>query len=312
MSDRAAPPAGFTARPATLADATPVAAVIAADQSRHLGTAEITAAHVEADWGGADLEEHSVVVEDPSGRVVAAGDAVPSRAELLMAYGYVHPEFAGRGLGGFLIEFFEERARRLAVDARPVRVRHYLPEANTASRGLVEERGYRFARAILVMERRLDGPPPAPNWPAGVTVRSYRGEPDEPATYEAFELGSSGMWGRPGNDFDRWAPRAASYDPALFQLAEADGAIVGISISELPGAGKSGHVESLRVVPDWRRRGLGAALLAGAFVDLYARGARTVTLSVDADSPSGAPRLYLGAGMEVTQRYLAFEREIAP
>lgn len=309
--DAPAPPAGFTTRPARPSDAAAVAEVIAADQAHHLGRAETTAAHVEADWGGADLDEHSVLVEDADGRVVAAGDAVPSRAELLMAYGYVHPEFLGRGLGTFLVGFFEERARRLGAPAgAPARVRHYLPEANTSARSLLEARGYGVVRAILRMERELDAPPPAPRRPPGVTVRAYRGAADEPAAYEAFELGSSGMWGRPGNDFEQWAPRAASYDPTLFKLAEADGEIVGIAISEAPAGGsdRSGHLESLRVVPEWRRRGLGAALIADAFVDLYARGARSVALTVDSDSPSGAPDLYLAAGMRVTRRYLVLER----
>jgi len=316
----APPPAGFVARPARPSDAAAVARVIAADEERHRGRATTTAEQVTADWAGADLEQDSVVVEDAQGRVVAVGDAVPNRAELLLAYGYVDPTRSGEGLGAYLVGFFEARARRLAAgagapapDAPPVRVRHYLPEANAGARRLLEGRGYAFVRAVLGMERELEGPLPAPAWPAGVSVRDYRGGADEPAVYEAFELGSSGMWGRPGNDFEQWAPRAASYDPTLFQLAEADGAIVGLSIAAAPTGDdpdRRGHVLSLRVVPAWCRRGLGAALLEKALADLRARGARSAWLSVDAESPSGAPRLYLAAGMRVTQRYLVFEKAV--
>lgn len=210
----APPPAGFVARPARPSDAAAVARVIAADEERHRGRATTTAEQVTADWAGADLEQDSVVVEDAQGRVVAVGDAVPNRAELLLAYGYVDPTRSGEGLGAYLVGFFEARARRLAAgagapapDAPPVRVRHYLPEANAGARRLLEGRGYAFVRAVLGMERELEGPLPAPAWPAGVSVRDYRGGADEPAVYEAFELGSSGMWGRPGNDFEQWAPR---------------------------------------------------------------------------------------------------------
>ncbi|MFA5594623.1 MAG: GNAT family N-acetyltransferase [Trueperaceae bacterium] len=306
-------PPGYSARPATLADAAAVAAVIAADQAQHMGKGETTAAHVLADWGGADLAEESLVIEDPAGRVVAAADFVLSRAELVLAYGYVHPEFTGRGIGTCLISFFEGKAARLS--ATPARVRHYLPERNGPAAALLTTNGYQLVRAVLRMERELAEPPPAPAWPADVSVRAYRGEVDEPTVYEAFELGSTGMWGRPGNDLKQWTARAFTYDPTLFRIAQSSGSIVGLAISEVPAPddpAANGHVQSLRVVPEWRRRGLGGALLADALWLLHGRGARSVHLTVDSESPSGAPRLYLAAGMRVTARYLVYERQPAP
>ena len=53
-----------------------------------------------------------------------------------------------------------------------------------------------------------------------------------------------------------------------------------------------------------------APLFVACVADLRARGARSAWLSVDAESPSGAPRLYLAAGMRVTQRYLVFEKAV--
>lgn len=193
-------------------------------------------------------------------------------------------------------------------------MRHYLPDTNTVARTLLEERGYQVVRAVHRMERELDGSLPQPNWPAGIAVRNYRGDADEPATYEAFELGSAGMWGRPGNDFDQWAPRVASYDKTLFKLAEAEGTIVGISISQAPTSGADDHrgqVQSLRVVPNWRRRGLGAALLAQALNDLRTRGARAMWLTVDSDSPTGAPALYQAAGLRTVRSFLVLERALS-
>lgn len=308
-------PSGFTARPAGLSDAAAVAAVVAADERRHLGKAETTAEAVTASWAGMDLEQFSVVVQDGSGRVVAAGDMVPSRAALLMVYGHVDPEFTRRGVGAFLADFFEAKAAGLPRQpGGAVTVRHYLPSTNLAARALLEGRGYKLVRAVRRMERALQGVLPEPAWPTGITVRDYRGASDEPATYEAFELGSTGMWGRPGNDFAQWAPRAASYDRTLFKLAEADGAIVGISISEAPAADAGdglGHVQSLRVVPAWRRRGLGAALLAQAFADLRLRGASGMWLTVDSGSPTGAPAFYRVAGLNAVRSYLVFEKQVA-
>ena len=62
--------------------------------------------------------------------------------------------------------------------------------------------------------------------------------------------------------------------------------------------------------PSWRQRGIGLALLQHAFGEFYRRGVRTVELSVDSESPTGAPRLYLRAGMEVTKSYLIYRKEL--
>jgi mycothiol synthase len=51
----------------------------------------------------------------------------------------------------------------------------------------------------------------------------------------------------------------------------------------------------------WRGRGLGEALLRHSFVEFHRRGRRAVALGVDADSLTGATRLYERAGMHVDQ-----------
>jgi mycothiol synthase len=52
----------------------------------------------------------------------------------------------------------------------------------------------------------------------------------------------------------------------------------------------------------WRRRGIALALLQHELGVLYARGIRAAMLSVDADSPTGATRLYERAGMREHRR----------
>lgn len=315
-------PAGFRSRPPTVEDAEAVAGVIAARQRVDLGKAETNADEVRGDWSGADLAQDALVVEDDHGSVVAAIDVVPSRHVLLLTYGYVAPAFEGRGLGSFLLAWAEARARRLGTDGGspdPVRVRHYVPEPNARARSLLERHDYAFVRAVLWMERDLDAEPRftpgGVTLPAGLSLRGYRGEADEPATYEAFEEGSQGMLDRPGNTFAQWSANVAGYDRDLFQLAvQADDRIVGVVISRRTagegGAPPRGTVSSLRVVPDWRRRGLGEALLRSAFDALHQRGVRHVGLSVDADSPTGAPALYTRAGMRVVRRYLVMEKRV--
>jgi len=119
------------------------------------------------------------------------------------------------------------------------------------------------------------------------------------------------MWGRPGNTFEQWSAHVGAQQPGAMRLAVAAGQIVGASIVWVaPGGEGSGVVESLRVVPDWRRRGLGAALLADALAAGYAAGMRRMSLTVDASSTTGAPELYARAGMRMTQSYLVLERAL--
>jgi hypothetical protein len=54
------------------------------------------------------------------------------------------------------------------------------------------------------------------------------------------------------------------------------------------------------------------ALLKHSFVELYRRGKTEVGLGVDADSLTGATRLYEKAGMFVARQYDLFVKELRP
>jgi len=53
------------------------------------------------------------------------------------------------------------------------------------------------------------------------------------------------------------------------------------------------------------------ALLQHAFSAFYSRGRTTIGLGVDAQSPTGATRLYQRAGMRVTEEYETYEKAFA-
>lgn len=303
-------PAGHVAGSPRHDDAAEVATLLAAYELAHEGAATTTAEGLVREWAGADLAADSVLVRGPDGRAVALLDTVPSRAQLLSAYAFVAPGVAeADAIAAYLAGWAEARASRLAAGA-PVTLRNYVPAGDATLAGLLAGRGYGLARTVYRMEAELAAPPPVPAWPAGVGVRDYRGAADEPAAYEAFELGSTGMWGRPGNTFEQWLGHVAGMAGEV-RLAEAAGEVVGVSIVRAAAdAGGAGLVRSLRVVPAWRRRGLGAALLAEAFRACFAAGRRRVALTVDGAATTGAPELYLRAGMRVTRRYLVLERSL--
>jgi ribosomal protein S18 acetylase RimI-like enzyme len=75
---------------------------------------------------------------------------------------------------------------------------------------------------------------------------------------------------------------------------------------------KIGWVGTLGVLRAWRRQGLGLALLKHSFADLQQRGKEKVGLGVDADSLTGATKLYEKAGMHVTRQFDSYEKELRP
>jgi ribosomal protein S18 acetylase RimI-like enzyme len=152
----------------------------------------------------------------------------------------------------------------------------------------------------------LEQPPPPPQWPAGIHVRAFNRGSDERAAFEAYEESSLDMWGRPPGVFDQWLAFTRQADPGLLHIATDGEAIAGVCATSLV-AGR-GHIGGLRVRRGWRRRGLGLALLRHAFGEFYRRGAREISLSVDAESPTQAPQLYFKAGMHVAHSYVVYEK----
>jgi len=71
-----------------------------------------------------------------------------------------------------------------------------------------------------------------------------------------------------------------------------------------------GYVASLAVLPSHRGCGLGRALLLHSFAEFYAMGKRGAALAVDADSLTGATRLYESVGMRPHTRYAMWEKEL--
>jgi mycothiol synthase len=67
----------------------------------------------------------------------------------------------------------------------------------------------------------------------------------------------------------------------------------------------------LGVRAPWRGRGLGRALLEHAFAAFAARGFAAVILGAEADSPTGADRLYERVGMRMTHRQARYEKPLS-
>ena len=220
------------------------------------------------------------------------------------------------GLGSYLVAWGErwtrERMPHAPENARVV-VQHYVNSANEAARRLLESLGYAPVRGVYVMETELHeapaasrtGPqasPCAPSSPTGTSVRLF----------EAVEDAFRDMWGRPRGTFERFVreTEVESFDPSLWFLAMDGDEIAGVTLCKTL-AGE-GWINVVGVRRPWRKRGLGLALLRHALAEYQRRSVHKVALSVDAESITGAPRLYGRAGMRVRESYVIHLKELRP
>jgi ribosomal protein S18 acetylase RimI-like enzyme len=109
--------------------------------------------------------------------------------------------------------------------------------------------------------------------------------------------------------YDAWAAAMLTplrFDPELYLLAEQDGRLVGVCLTEARDA--VGFVRQIAVGRADRGRGVAAALLIEAFRRHAAHGFTATVLGVDTTNTTGALRLYESAGMRVIEQLTRWER----
>jgi mycothiol synthase len=177
---------------------------------------------------------------------------------------------------------------------------------------LYETAGYRRARHSFRMRIDLEPDQPAPVWPDGFSVRTMR-DGEERRVYDAQMASFADTWMFAPDPYESWLHwmfEEPSFDRSLWFLAEQDGELAGIVLSRAPENEPGlGWVRILGVLPQYRHRGLGQALLRHTFAEFQNRGFEAVGLGVDADNPTGAVRVYERAGMHVERTYLIFESQ---
>jgi len=304
---------GYTTRAPTREDAEAVATLISACQIADTGETDMSVEELLDDWHPLDLDEEAVVVITPDRTIAAYADVLNRSFVTVSVYGYVHPDHRGVGIGAYLVAWGEhwtrDRMSQAPENARVV-AQNYINSANADGRRLLEASGYIPVRGIYVMETRLDGAPPQPRWPEGISVRTFVSDQDERAVFEAVEDAFRDTWGRPRSTFDRFVRMTVteSFDPSLWFLALEGDEIAGVTLCKTL-AGE-GWVDVVGVRRPWRNRGLGLPLLRHSLGEYQRRATRKVSLSVDAESITGAPRRYGRAGMRVRESFIIHLKEL--
>jgi mycothiol synthase len=279
------------------------------------------------EWRSEDFnrETDSQVVVSPDGRVAGYIDVWDINALHVRQFsmGHTHPDYPGRGIGRYLMQWSIERARQkaaLAPEGARVVLHQSINNNNRAAYDLLTTNGWSLARQSYRMQIEFDQPPEAPAIPAGIHIRPIVKEEARAAlqaNYEAF----ADHWGFVEEPFEEYYKRWYYYlendpntVPEFWFLAMDGEAVAGVALCN-PQTNEDpdlGWVWQLSVRRPWRKCGLGLALLRYSFNEFYRIGRKRAALGVDAESLTGATRLYEKAGMHVQRINNTYEYEIRP
>ena len=282
---------------------------------------------IDAEWlrrrwtsPGVDRDRDVAVVESPHGEVCGFLSVMSERPfASIFSLGVVAPAYHGLGIGAAIVSESERRARRFLAFAPPeaevvIHAGALTDEPRVGA--LLSSRGYREVRRFELWRIDFSAAPRSADLVEGITIRTMHPEHAE-RFFEAHREAFADHWGQgetPYAEFRHEFFDASDYDHRLWfggwdrdELAGYVGAR-----DESREDSERGYVSLLGVRRPYRRRGLGEALLRHAFAELHARGRKGVDLHADADSLTGATRLYSRVGMTAHPRFATWEKELRP
>jgi ribosomal protein S18 acetylase RimI-like enzyme len=284
----------------------------------------------EPDWNtpGFNIATDTCLVFDEHRRVVGYEELwdLLNPSVRVRLFGHVHPDYKQRGVGTSLLTWAKSRAQRAVQraphGARVVMQAHVLHK-NLAGSQLLIDLGFQPIRRSLRMVIDLNGRPPEPQLPPEICIRPMILGIEEPAIVQAVRDSFQDHWGYVlvpfEEDLARWKhviETDTGFDPGIWFVAMDGEEIAGISLCFTNAFDdlSMGWVGTLGVRRDWRRKGIGLALLQHSFRAFYQRGKRKVGLGVDGESLTNATRLYEKAGMrsDPNHTYDLFEIELRP
>jgi GNAT superfamily N-acetyltransferase len=294
--DLPALPDGLTHRPLTLADATGVFDVMAAEQQQVLGKVDIEEADIVADWSrpSHDLATHTVGVLDGERLLAYAEVMGSSRGDAA-----VHPDHHGRGIGTWLARWMQDRARALGDReiGMPVPV-------GSPGELLMRALGYQVRWTSWVLQMPADREFPSQQLLPGYTIRAAENEADRRAAHDVIEDAFLEWSAREKQSYDDWSAQVVGrpgFEPWNLRIVldPSGGAVAGLQVYL---AGDTAFAAKLAVRRDRRGRGLARALLVDGYRVAREHGA--VRSEISTDSRTGALGLYEAIGMEVTDTWV--------
>lgn len=322
-------PAGYTARGGNIDDYKITFDLLNAHSQYMNGSDDLTDPElIRLDWlnEGFNPQTDLHMVFTPDGSLAAFIECWMTQAPPVhpWIFGCVHPDHWGKGIGGHIVTWGEDHASLALEKCDPelrVAPRSGTEAHNEKGVALFEELGWKHIRSWYRMVIALNSAPEVPALPEGIIVRQYDPETEIEEVYRTFVDTWRDHFGFVEQPFEKGFAEyrhnmieEPGYDPRYWFVAMDGNEMAGICLCrpEDPEDAEAGWVSELGVRRAWRKRGLGYALLKHAFAAFYANGKKRAGLGVDADSLTGALRLYERAGMRVSRQFNQYEKEMRP
>ncbi|MCB9452731.1 MAG: GNAT family N-acetyltransferase [Anaerolineaceae bacterium] len=188
---------------------------------------------------------------------------------------WVHPDYQGQGIGMRLLAAAEAGLLVRRPDAAELPILFHLGENDFRAANLLLKRGYEPVRQPFSMRIELNERHDSPmELPAGVVLRDFDAECDWRAVYAADRAAFAANWGFDLITPEEWRHEHMArpdFEARLWLLAYAGETLAGLCLN-YPGDGIVGHLDTMGVHADWRRRGLGAALVRLSLHEFRRRG----------------------------------------
>jgi GNAT superfamily N-acetyltransferase len=283
-----------------------VYALIAKQNTLDYGSASKTMDDLKRSWQSLNLEDDTCMAY-ADGKLAGYAELLDNDSPFIYLQDRNNIDLAFQ-----LLTILEKKA----VDRKKDRVNLFtkVSENNKTLLQLFASNGYKSNLSFLIMEFVMEQSPPQPEWIDGISVRRFIKNQDEQATYRADEEAAEDKGYHDPLSYEGWVKRMRmdqeSFDPDLWFLACQDSEIAGVALNLYHKESDTGWVDHLGVRRDWRKRGIGKALLLHSFGEFYKRGICRIKLSVDSKSLTNAPRLYESVGMKTVQQYHIYRKEI--
>jgi mycothiol synthase len=309
-------PPGYAMRPAQMDEVGRVTELIAACERALGGPQTLFEDDIRIQWTAPrfDLSIDTWILT-AGHAIVGYGEFQDTRSDAgLEAFGVVHPDHHGRGLGSFLLRRIEARAREHATaSARRLELNNIVVGGDERARHLMETSGYERARIFWHMVIDLTDSIPDVDLPDAIEVRPFDVERDNHSVHALMEEAFSHHYGYSPTPFDEWWRESSSrsdFDPTLWVLAwhgsELVAGVIGGS------RGDDAWIHDVGVLSPWRRRRLAWSLLSRSLAEFRKRGYRHAGLNVDALNETGATELYRRIGFQVRTAFDAYRKQVLP
>jgi mycothiol synthase len=265
-----------------------------------------------------------MVFAEVNGQVIAYGriwwDDLSEGIRLYHPFGFVHPEWRGKGIGAFLWQLAEDRAHAIAAGHPKEKPKFFQVEPFETEKALVtllESRGYQPARYETHMVRDLVEPFPEAPMPPGLEVRPAKPEHIRPI-FEASNEAFRDHWGIRDESEEEYKAELESpeFHPELWKVAWAGDQIASVihnfvdEKENVEYQRKRGYTEGICTRRPWRKLGLARSLLVQSMQMFKDMGMTETALSVDSENLSGAFRLYEGVGYRKVKQMTVYRKPL--